>query len=83
MRALHWFRADLRLRDNTALAAAAREASEIACVFVFDPRLCDPDDGCERRLAFLEASVAKLAESLAPSVQMGKIRSMSPAISCD
>jgi deoxyribodipyrimidine photo-lyase len=62
---LHWFRADLRLRDNTALAAAARDASEIACVFVFDPRLCDPDDGCERRLAFLEACVAKLAESLA------------------
>ena len=36
---LHWFRRDLRLSDNTALAAAAREASQVVPVFVLDPRI--------------------------------------------
>ncbi len=35
-RALHWFRNDLRLRDNTALAQAAREADALVPVFVLD-----------------------------------------------
>ncbi len=65
VRSLHWFRSDLRLRDNTALAAAARDASEIAFAFVFDPRLAAATDGPGRRLTFLEACVAKLGESLA------------------
>ena len=30
MRAIHWFRSDLRLRDNTALAAAAARADQLA-----------------------------------------------------
>lgn len=33
-RAIHWFRRDLRVTDNIALAAAAREAEEIVCVYV-------------------------------------------------
>lgn len=39
MRALHWFRNDLRLYDNTALSAAAARADEMSAVFVLDPRL--------------------------------------------
>ena len=34
VRALHWFRSDLRVRDNTALRAAATRAERLACVFV-------------------------------------------------
>jgi deoxyribodipyrimidine photo-lyase len=32
--AIHWFRRDLRVTDNTALAAAAREAEEVIPVYV-------------------------------------------------
>ncbi len=39
MRALHWFRNDLRLHDNTALGAAAERAEELLPVFVVDPHL--------------------------------------------
>jgi len=44
MRAIHWFRSDLRLGDNTALAAAAARADEMAFIFVLDDRLlrCQP-----------------------------------------
>ena len=32
--AIHWFRRDLRITDNTALAAAAKEAEEVIPVYV-------------------------------------------------
>ena len=32
--AIHWFRRDFRITDNTALAAAAREAEEVVPVYV-------------------------------------------------
>lgn len=32
--AIHWFRRDLRITDNTALAAAAKEAEEVVPVYV-------------------------------------------------
>lgn len=32
--AIHWFRRDLRITDNTALAAAAREAEQVVPVYV-------------------------------------------------
>jgi deoxyribodipyrimidine photo-lyase len=38
-RGLHWFRDDLRLRDNTALDALAARAEQWLPVFVLDPRL--------------------------------------------
>jgi deoxyribodipyrimidine photo-lyase len=40
---IHWFRRDLRLYDNTALAAAAEESGgDVIPLFVLDPRLLDP-----------------------------------------
>jgi deoxyribodipyrimidine photo-lyase len=33
-KALHWFRRDLRLADNTALNAAIRRSSEVYTVYV-------------------------------------------------
>ncbi len=44
--AVHWFRADLRLSDNTALHAATAGADVVVPVFVFDPRILKaPDTG--------------------------------------
>ncbi|HUO09973.1 MAG TPA: deoxyribodipyrimidine photo-lyase [Phycisphaerae bacterium] len=36
--AVHWFRRDFRVRDNTGLLAAARECDALVGVFVVDPR---------------------------------------------
>ena len=63
MRALHWFRSDLRLRDNTALRAAAARAESLACVFVFDPRLLA--GAGERRVRFMVDCVRRLSAELA------------------
>ena len=44
--ALHWFRADLRLSDNTALHAAVSGADVVVPVFIFDRRILSaPDTG--------------------------------------
>ena len=32
-----WFRQDLRLKDNPALAAACKECDSILCIFIDDP----------------------------------------------
>lgn len=61
---LHWFRSDLRLRDNTALAAAAGRARELALLFVLDERLLAGDALGPPRLRFLLDSLARLAAAL-------------------
>jgi deoxyribodipyrimidine photolyase len=62
--ALHWFRRDLRLADNTALIEAQRRADEVVPVFVLDPHLLRRDDMGAPRLAFLLESLALLARDL-------------------
>lgn len=67
--AICWFRRDLRVRDNgalaDALACARTRGGKVLCVFVFDTdilsRLPDKDD---RRVVFIAASVAELDASL-------------------
>ncbi len=55
VRALHWFRGDLRLADNTALATAAARAGELGFVFVLDER---------RRMALMRFEEARRAAAL-------------------
>ncbi|OBJ49072.1 deoxyribodipyrimidine photo-lyase [Mycobacterium sp. 1423905.2] len=61
MPALLWFRRDLRLHDQPALAAAAESEQVLAC-FVLDPRL-EASSG-PRRLQFLGDSLRRLNEDL-------------------
>jgi deoxyribodipyrimidine photo-lyase len=65
VRALHWFRSDLRLLDNAALADAAARADALACVFVFDDRLLRSSRVGPPRLRFLRDCVVRLGEALA------------------
>jgi deoxyribodipyrimidine photo-lyase len=64
-RALFWFRRDLRLSDQTGLAAALAAARRVWCVFVFDRGILDglPETG-DRRVEFIRDSVAALHRQL-------------------
>ena len=66
-RGLHWFRNDLRLRDNTALLALADQVEEWLPVFVLDPRLLGPPVARRAgpRACFLLDCVTRLSKSLA------------------
>jgi deoxyribodipyrimidine photo-lyase len=63
--ALHWFRNDLRLRDNSALAQAAREADALIPVFVLDDRILRSPRTGAPRVRFLLDCLARLARDLA------------------
>ena len=65
-RALFWFRRDLRLADNAALALALSRARAVWCVFVFDRDILDVlPDRADRRVEFIAGSVAELHRRLA------------------
>jgi deoxyribodipyrimidine photo-lyase len=61
--ALVWFRRDLRLLDNPALADATRRHDRVVCAYVLDGRLLAAAGPLRRR--FHLASLASLAGSLA------------------
>jgi deoxyribodipyrimidine photo-lyase len=63
MRAVHWFRSDLRLRDNTALAAAAA-AGALVPVFVLDDKLLASARSGPTRLRFLLGCLERLGADL-------------------
>jgi deoxyribodipyrimidine photo-lyase len=68
---VHWFRADLRLRDNQALHAACAEADAVIPLFIFDPVILRaPDNGAPitgfmlEMLAALQADLEKAGTRL-------------------
>ncbi len=64
--ALHWFRRDLRLGDNKALAAAGDGFARVHCVFVFDTEILDAlGSRSDRRVEFILRSVEELATAIA------------------
>ena len=64
MRVIHWFRSDLRIEDNTALAAARARGSELVPVFVLDEVLLERHRDAHPRLRFLDGCLRDLARAL-------------------
>ena len=66
--AVIWFRRDLRLADNAALAAALASCRRVHCVFVYDRAILDPllaaGGAADRRVEFIHAAVAGLDDAL-------------------
>jgi deoxyribodipyrimidine photo-lyase len=77
VRALHWFRSDLRVRDNTGLRAAAEASASLACVFVFDPKLLA--NAGAPRVRFMVDCVRRLAQDLEQRGSRLLLRSGDPA----
>jgi deoxyribodipyrimidine photo-lyase len=64
-RAIHWFRRDLRLSDNTALTEAVSRAEQVIPVFILEDALRTGPDVGAARLAFLLRSLESLRKDLA------------------
>src|SRR5215470_3963117 len=77
--AIHWFRNDLRLRDNAALAEACARAQALVPVFVLDEALLRARTMGAPRVRFLLASLERLAADLAARGQRLVVRRGDPA----
>ena len=75
---IHWFRRDLRLADNTALAAAARRGTVLP-VFVIDPEILRRPDTGPARFAFLCAGLQALDKELRQAGSRLLVRQGEPA----
>jgi deoxyribodipyrimidine photo-lyase len=64
-RVVHWFRRDLRVTDNTALAEAIRRSEIVTPLFVFEDAWTTGPDVGAARLEFLLRSLEALRENLA------------------
>jgi deoxyribodipyrimidine photo-lyase len=62
--AIVWLRRDLRLHDNPALTAAARDHDRVVPVFVLDPGLLRGRFPSPARAAFLHGCLRELARGL-------------------
>lgn len=62
--AIHWFRRDLRVTDNTALHFAFKRAEKVIPVFIAEDALKTGPDVGERRVAFLLRAVENLRRDL-------------------
>jgi deoxyribodipyrimidine photo-lyase len=81
---LHWFRSDLRLADNVALAEACR-AGRVAPLFVFDARLLAGGRQGAPRVRYLRECVLQLAQRLSARgsalwIRSGDPRAVVPAL---
>jgi deoxyribodipyrimidine photo-lyase len=84
-RAIHWFRRDLRVSDNTALAEAARQAEMVVPVFIWEDAFATGPDVGAARTAFLAKALESLRQNLAALgyplvVRRGKSVEVIPAL---
>jgi deoxyribodipyrimidine photo-lyase len=63
--AIHWFRADLRLHDNTALYRAAQENKTLYTLFILDPEILHSPNNGAPITAFFFAALESLKAQLA------------------
>jgi len=62
---IHWFRRDLRVRDNTALTHAAASGERLVPVFVLDDEILARRDTGAARVRFMIGCLEALAKTLA------------------
>jgi deoxyribodipyrimidine photo-lyase len=62
--AVHWFRCDLRLGDNTALHAAVKAAEAVVPIFIFDPKILKSSEVSANQVAFMIECLRALEKSV-------------------
>lgn len=62
--AIHWFRRDLRLHDNTALYHALKENPAVVPLFIFDTQILDELPRADKRLVFIHQTLESLDTQL-------------------
>ncbi|MDY6896987.1 MAG: deoxyribodipyrimidine photo-lyase, partial [Cyanobacteriota bacterium] len=65
---LFWHRRDLRISDNTGIAAALEKTRKVVGVFCLDPNILKGDDVAGVRVTYMIGCLQKLQEKYA---QMG------------
>ena len=61
---IHWFRRDLRIKDNTALYHALSQNNNVQCIFIFDENIIDELPKNDHRISFIYDSLSKLNNEL-------------------
>jgi deoxyribodipyrimidine photo-lyase len=74
-----WFRRDLRLQDNLALAAAVDSGKPVIPLFIFDPKILQSDRIGAPRLAFMLNALESLSTELHKHQRELLVRHGSPA----
>jgi deoxyribodipyrimidine photo-lyase len=64
MPVIHWFRRDLRLTDNFALAAACQTGEPVIPLFIFDPAILSSPNVGAPRVAFMLKALNALDKAL-------------------
>ncbi len=62
---LFWHRRDLRISDNTGLAAAKQQSPKVVGVFCLDPHILERDDVAPVRVTYMIGCLQKLQERYA------------------
>ncbi|HNW00166.1 MAG TPA: deoxyribodipyrimidine photo-lyase, partial [Chitinophagales bacterium] len=58
--AIHWFRRDLRLEDNTALYEALMHHTTVLPIFIFDTQILDELPRADKRVVFIHDTLTQL-----------------------
>ncbi|AFL98130.1 deoxyribodipyrimidine photo-lyase [Ornithobacterium rhinotracheale H06-030791] len=61
---IHWFRRDLRLKDNTALHHAIQHKIPVKCIFIFDTEILKHLPKQDKRVGFILQQLLALKKSL-------------------
>jgi len=65
LKVIHWFRRDLRLEDNAALAAATHHGAEVVPVFIFDQAILEKlEDKDDSRVSFIHDTLTGIQQQL-------------------
>lgn len=61
---IHWFRRDLRLKDNAALYHALKSGKKVLPIFIFDRQILDKLQQRDLRVVFIHQTLMALKEEL-------------------
>jgi deoxyribodipyrimidine photo-lyase len=63
--AIHWFRRDFRLEDNTSLQSASTSGMPVLGIFIFDTEILDKLSKNDARLTFIHQELEKIHQQFA------------------